>query len=832
MKVKVVVHNHWDREWFTSSEVTSKWLKEVFFRVKELVQKNPEFVYVLDGQTAAVEDLLVYHPDLEEDLRELVRSGRLLVGPYYIQIDWRIPGEASILKNFEIGEKDTNRFGRRMNAGWLLDSFGHISQEPQLHRIFGIEKVFLWRGISFENDGISQEFFWKGSDGTAVQGVFLVGGYRNLYNLKETRDIAEKRLKHEVEKLAKFSRSGEILLLDGYDIDLSPEDPKDYLNVEIVSPEEFPERFPEDAPTLSGELLSGRYACVFPGTLSTRAYLKLESDLVEKLLKMNDLLSVLNGEELSDLFWRDYLKTLAHDNSCGVCADHVHEKMERTYRNVYFLVKSSVESRLRHLVERSGLEKGTYALSLSPFSYNHHFCDGERTFLLKTNGAGLFKTEVADEKKEVKELTWENEYYRAYFEGDGTLVLNNRKAGVLKLFKEDGDAYTTSVEETDFSISLEKMRTVLQTKHSMVVELERTIRSSQCLIETKERVIFDETPLVKWRIALKIKGKNYKLSMVYETGSGEIFAKMPFDVVKRKEKDSYLLPETPPEELKGILLAARETGEVREFPFQGFVSVWSEESSKTILARGLREYWMEEGKVHVTLSRSVEWIAKEVKNRVGDAGPMMYVPGAKCEGVFTVDLAFMELPVHPRSEEFFRWYLLFDNPPLLLDVEADGTEKEKTFFFSSLPWAGVKDRYHLWVYNPYLEEIEGLRPLQIGEKSIESLSEKQCFVSRLNILNFPEFPVVSVEKNPEGEVIEFLKETLSSLEDEITDLEGKDDPRSKHRLFSLLRTKKEIELSLQYLIDVEKTARELNELRMKRRTYDYVVELFESEERE
>jgi alpha-mannosidase len=331
---------------------------------------------------------------------------------------------------------------------------------------------------------------------------------------------------------------------------------------------------------------------------------------------------------------------------------------------------------------------------------------------------------------------------------------------------------------------------------------------------------------------LKIKGKNYKLSMVYETGSGEIFAKMPFDVVKRKEKDSYLLPETPPEELKGILLAARETGEVKEFPFQGFVAVWSGKSSKTILARGLREYWVEEGKVHVTLSRSVEWIAKEVKNRVGDAGPMMYVPGAKCEGVFNVDLAFMELPVHPRSKEFFKWYLLFDNPPLLLDVETDGTKKEKTFFFSSLPWAGVKDRYHLWVYNPYLEEIEGLKPLQIGEKSIGVLSEKLCSVSRLNILNFPEFPVVSMEKNPESEVIGFLKETLSSLEDEITNLEGKDDPRSKHRLFSLLRTKKEIELSLQYLIDVEKTARELNELRMKRRTYDYVVELLESEERE
>lgn len=203
MKEKVIVHNHWDREWFTTSEVTSRWLGEFFFRVKDLSERNPDFVYVMDGQTAVIEDLLTENPQVEEDLKKLVEEGKLLIGPYYTQIDWRIPKEPSILKNLEIGLKDSERFGKCMKVGWLLDNFGHISQGPQLHRLFGIEKVFLWRGVSFENDEISQEFLWKGSDGTAVQAIFLVGGYRNLYNLKETKEMAEKRLKHEKEKTGK-----------------------------------------------------------------------------------------------------------------------------------------------------------------------------------------------------------------------------------------------------------------------------------------------------------------------------------------------------------------------------------------------------------------------------------------------------------------------------------------------------------------------------------------------------------------------------------------------------------------------------------------------------
>ncbi|HIP92756.1 MAG TPA: alpha-mannosidase [Thermotoga sp.] len=833
MKVKVIVHNHWDREWFTTEDITSSWLKEVFFKVKKLTEKNPDFVYVMDGQTAMIEDLLTENPELEEEFKNLVKAGKILIGPYYIQIDWRIPKETSILKNLDIGIKDAKQMGKCMKSGWLLDNFGHISQEPQIHKLFGVNKVFLWRGVSFKNDMISQEFLWKGSDGTTIPTIFLVGGYRNLYNLKETKNITEKRLKHEIEKLQRFSKSGEILLLDGYDIDLSPEDPKEFLNIELTTPEDFPEQFPKDVPTLHGELLSGRYACTFPGTLSTRIYQKLESDIIEKLLKINDLFAILNNEETQEILWRDFLKTLAHDNICGVCVDPVHIKMDRIYKKMYFYLKKSIEKRLEKLAGKVILEKGKYVFSLSPFEYNHWYSDGEKTFYLNTKGIGFFKIDSFDDStNKGNGISWKNEYYEAYFEKDGTLILNDKKIGVLELLKEKGDAYTTFVEETDFSVSLKKIEIVSRMKHSMIVEMERIVESISCKIKTNEKVIFDGTPIVKWHVILNTKGKGYKLSMVYKAGNGKIFAKMPFDVVERKEKDDYLLPESVPEELKGILLAARETGIVKEFPFQGFVALYDEKVSKTFLADGLREYWVDNGNICVTLVRSVEWITRNVKNRIGDAGPLMYVPGAKCEGVFKVKLAFMEIPFHPRSKEFFKWYSLFENPPLLLNVEADGNIKEHTFFSSSLPWVGVKDKEHLWVYNPYLNETEGLRPLEIGNKMVKTSLDNKKISSKVSILNFPEFPVFSIEINPENEILNSLKETMLKLDKDISKLKGETDPRLKHKYFSSFRTKKEIELSLMYLQniqDVLRITRELNELRMKRRTYDYVVELLESE---
>jgi len=85
----------------------------------------------------------------------------------------------------------------------------------------------------------------------------------------------------------------------------------------------------------------------------------------------------------------------------------------------------------------------------------------------------------------------------------------------LNLFEEKGDTYSTFVEKTDFSVILRRLEIVSRTEHSMVVEMERSVQSHLCHVETKERIVFDETPLVKWNLVLDTKGKNYKLSMSY-----------------------------------------------------------------------------------------------------------------------------------------------------------------------------------------------------------------------------------------------------------------------------------------------------------------------------
>ncbi|HDM70489.1 MAG TPA: alpha-mannosidase, partial [Thermotogales bacterium] len=146
MKVHLISHTHWDREWFITHEYTDEWLVILFNKLLQLIENNGDYRFVLDGQTLLLEDLIRLRPDLENKVKEYVKSGNLLIGPHYCQIDWRIASESAILMNFIIGERDSEKFGGRMKIGWLLDNFGHISQTTQLHKLFDLEGVFVWRG--------------------------------------------------------------------------------------------------------------------------------------------------------------------------------------------------------------------------------------------------------------------------------------------------------------------------------------------------------------------------------------------------------------------------------------------------------------------------------------------------------------------------------------------------------------------------------------------------------------------------------------------------------------------------------------------------------------
>lgn len=174
--VHLINHTHWDREWFLTSVYTNQWIPGLIDKIEQRVADNPDYRYLLDGQTLIIEDLLEIAPGYEAAIGKLVNSQNLIIGPYYCQPDWRLSDGESLIRNLLYGWQDMDRYGGHNRAGWLVDTFGHISQGPQLHRLFGLESVFVWRGVP----QLEPYFHWLGADGHTILTINLFGGYRNL----------------------------------------------------------------------------------------------------------------------------------------------------------------------------------------------------------------------------------------------------------------------------------------------------------------------------------------------------------------------------------------------------------------------------------------------------------------------------------------------------------------------------------------------------------------------------------------------------------------------------------------------------------------------------
>src|SRR5438128_1079231 len=93
----LIPHTHWDREWYLPRAALQARLVAVTGDLIERLQAQPAYrSFLLDGQTVLVEDYLRACPDREGDLRTLVKTGRLQVGPGYV-IGAALPADAEQL---------------------------------------------------------------------------------------------------------------------------------------------------------------------------------------------------------------------------------------------------------------------------------------------------------------------------------------------------------------------------------------------------------------------------------------------------------------------------------------------------------------------------------------------------------------------------------------------------------------------------------------------------------------------------------------------------------------------------------------------------------------
>ncbi len=877
--VHIINHTHWDREWFLSAVYTTHWIPTLIDKLIELSASNPDFRYLFDGQTLVIEDLLQAYPEYLPKVQKLIADGNLTIGPYYCQPDWKLTCGESLMRNLEYGQKDTLRFGNYSDAGWLVDTFGHVSQSPQIHKAFGLNSVYVWRGMP----KMEPYFTWVGADGTEIFGVDLFGGYRNLYGVTHAPDVALTRLTSEVDKLSPYYPTPDLPLFDGYDLEDNPEDPLTFyrnkfngqlpanLTLQESTPSEFVDMIRTkltDYPQLMGELNSGKYGATFPGTYCSRVYAKLSAhDCATAVYKFAEPLATLAYEHgrpyEADTYegWsRSLLQNDVHDVICGVSIDQVHEKAQALYEKVFSEAQSDITASLRTIL--SDMAAGTYAVSTVAHPIQQPVWLGNVLYDVETAGVGVFpvkhQAETASEIEPISAYDFKNDHYAfTYSEGDG-VKLNAERNVYLALYAEHGDTYSDETGDLLAKIPVAGAATHQQCGEQHKVTIAVKYETVDHQISADVTFTLNNTDTANVDIDLDSTGTEFRLELVVETeANAQVYAGMPFDVVKRDYAETDLLPRELDEVSTKIMMGQRELNEIRTYPFHGIVGIGTDDSSTCVYAKGIYAYRAyEEGRLAITLRRSVEWLTRpNLKDRTGDAGPFFYVPVARSERVVRHQLALAFKSEAPDTLAVQQSLAAFQAQPLIVEWAGNGDVSEKTLLSSAAQVSSMRvvdgKRVIRWV-NPSAQATNGLRAKAIETTTSAPLAQTALnvdSVADLSILNAPEWRIGQSRSQPNAAQIAAVEakadvsaRAKADAEERLASASGRERYLAQHQVYVHHREQLEYLLSARlntlkaelngevtdaYLYEADevvvKIGWELNQLRIKRRIYDYVV---------
>lgn len=384
--VHITPHMHWDREWYFTTEESRILLVNNMEEIMGRLENDPDYkYYVLDGQTAILEDYFTVKPENEERVRKLVQAGKLIIGPWYSQTDtMQVSGE-SIVRNMMYGLRDCLKFGEPMRIGYLPDSFGMSSQLPAIYNGFGMTRTMFWRGCSERHGTDKTEFLWQSNDGSQVVAQVLPLGYAIGKYLPQDEAGLRARLDKYFPVLEKPSVTKHILLPNGHDqMPLQ----KDIFEVMDKLREIYPEKafkmsryeevFEEieavqDAlDVIKGEFNDGKYMRVHRTISSTRMDIKLlhaqvENKIVNLLEPLASIAWTLGFDYhhgLIENMWKESMKNHAHDSIGCCCSDQVHFEILARYVLADDMVTNLINFYKRKIVDHMPAREGCDKLAL------------------------------------------------------------------------------------------------------------------------------------------------------------------------------------------------------------------------------------------------------------------------------------------------------------------------------------------------------------------------------------------------------------------------------------------------------------------------------------
>jgi alpha-mannosidase len=407
--IHIISHTHWDREWYQTFQQFRMRLVHLMEKLLDILKNDAQYkFFMLDGQTVVLDDYLDIRPEMEAELKAFIKSGRILIGPWRCLPDeFLVSGEAMI-RNLLIGKADCKKFGAVMPIGYIPDTFGHISQLPQIFAGFGFKAASFARGLSEE----PVELVWEAPDGTSVLLSYLRDHYGNAtFYPAKTGDNSPNELKAIIDSLLPHVKTGHVLLMQGTDhvepdrttpahLEKARKALSGHTILHSTLIEYFNGVFSEIKkqglilPVIKGELRSPVRNHLLPGVLSMRMWIKQDNHACETLLEklaepLSAWMSVLKWENaeleiikdawlIRDIYpfvkraWKMLLECHPHDSICGCSIDQVHEEMHSRFDQVMQIG----EEVTRHALSALGMNvstssiKGSEKLFSSVLVYN------------------------------------------------------------------------------------------------------------------------------------------------------------------------------------------------------------------------------------------------------------------------------------------------------------------------------------------------------------------------------------------------------------------------------------------------------------------------------
>lgn len=336
----LVVHTHWEGAVFKTRDEYLEDGFRIILNALNLMRRHPEFRFVLD-QVCHVKPFLERFPEEREFLKEMVAAKRLeIVGGMDIMPDVNMPGGESFARQVLYGKRYWREvLGVEVRSGWLLDTFGHHAQMPQLLQLSGLQSYWFFRGV--QGADAPSEFLWQGIDGSKIPAFWLPYGYSMFHFAPGNEVEFDSWVKQGFAAVAAHAPAGaDIVGLAGADVS----DPEFHVpdlvaafNADPHAPFEIRFGLPSDfeavaAARVRENTVAGEFNPVFQGSYSSRIDIKQWTRELERLLTTAEKLDALahwqGAESRRDDLWRAWEPMLfnqTHDLMSGVMVDKVYE---------------------------------------------------------------------------------------------------------------------------------------------------------------------------------------------------------------------------------------------------------------------------------------------------------------------------------------------------------------------------------------------------------------------------------------------------------------------------------------------------------------------------